>query len=68
LLTERIKLNLLFKLSYLNSNFTLTLGYHNLALYMYNGAQSCIILMWELFQKLLKGDCTSHGCLDYDKV
>ena len=27
-----IKLNLSFKLSYLNSNFTLTLGYHYLAL------------------------------------
>ena len=27
MLTKRIKLNLLFKLSYLNSNFALTLGY-----------------------------------------
>ena len=32
LLTKRIKLNLLFKLSYLNSNFALTLGYFNPAL------------------------------------
>ena len=32
LLTKRIKLNLLFKLSYLNSNFELTLGYLNPAL------------------------------------
>ena len=32
LLTERIKLNLLFELSNLNSNFTLTLGYLNPAL------------------------------------
>ena len=31
LLTKRIKLNLLYKLSYLNSNFALTLGYLNLA-------------------------------------
>ena len=31
-MTKRIKLNLLFKLSYLNSNFTLTLGYLNPAL------------------------------------
>ena len=29
---KRIKLNLHFKLSYLNSNFVLTLGYVNLAL------------------------------------
>ena len=32
LMTERIKLNLLFKLSNLNSNFALTLGYLNPAL------------------------------------
>ena len=32
LLTKRIKLNLLYKLSYLNSNFALTLGYLNPAL------------------------------------
>ena len=32
LLTKRIKLNLLFKLSYLNSNFELTPGYLNPAL------------------------------------
>ena len=32
LLTERIKLTLLFKLSNLNSNFALTLGYLNPAL------------------------------------
>ena len=32
LTTERIKLNLLFKLSNLNSNFALTLGYLNPAL------------------------------------
>ena len=32
LLTKRIKLNLLFKLSYLNSYFALTLGYLNPAL------------------------------------
>ena len=32
LLTKRIKLNMLFKLSYLNSNFELTLGYLNPAL------------------------------------
>ena len=32
LLTKRIKLNLLFKFSYLNSNFALTLGYLNPAL------------------------------------
>ena len=31
-MTERIKLNLLFKLSNLNSNFALTLGYLNPAL------------------------------------
>ena len=31
-MTKRIKLNLLFELSYLNSNFELTLGYLNLAL------------------------------------
>ena len=30
--TKRVKMNFLFKVSYLNSNFTLTLGYHNLAL------------------------------------
>jgi len=32
LLTKRMKLNLLYKLSYLNSNFALTLGYLNPAL------------------------------------
>ena len=32
LLTKRTKLNLLYKLSYLNSNFALTLGYLNPAL------------------------------------
>ena len=32
MLIKRIKLNLLFKLSYLNSNFALTLGYLNPAL------------------------------------
>ena len=32
LYAKRIKLNVLFKLSYLNSNFTLTLGYLNPAL------------------------------------
>ena len=32
LLTKRIKLNLLYKPSYLNSNFALTLGYLNPAL------------------------------------
>ena len=32
LLKKRIKLNLLFKLLYLNSNFELTLGYFNPAL------------------------------------
>ena len=32
MLTKRIKLNLLFNLSYLNSNFALTLGYLNPAL------------------------------------
>ena len=32
LLTKRMKLNSLYKLSYLNSNFTLTLGYLNPAL------------------------------------
>ena len=32
LLTKRIEVNLLFKLSYLNSNFALTLGYLNPAL------------------------------------
>ena len=32
LLTKRIKLNLLSKLSFLNSNFGLTLGYLNAAL------------------------------------
>ena len=32
MLTKRIKLNLFFKLSYLNSNFELTLGYLNPAL------------------------------------
>ena len=37
LLTKRIKLNLLYKLSYLNSNFALTLGYLNPALNFDNG-------------------------------
>ena len=37
LLTKRIKLNLLYKLSYLNSNFALTLGYLNPALIFDNG-------------------------------
>ena len=41
LLTKRTKLNLLYKLSYLNSNFALTLGYLNPALnnpaLVYNG-------------------------------
>ena len=31
LLTKRIEVNLLFKLSYLNSNFALTVGYLDLA-------------------------------------
>ena len=31
LLTKRIELNLLYKLSYLNSNFALTLGYQGCA-------------------------------------
>ena len=39
LLTKRTKLNLLYKLSYLNSNFALTLGYLNPALN--NPAQNC---------------------------
>ena len=40
--TKRIKLNLLFKLSFLNSNFTLTLGYLNPGL---NNLALIIIIM-----------------------
>ena len=53
LMTKRIKLNSLFKLSYLNSNFALTLGYHNPALN--NPAlesYKCIFVRFLLFQFL----------------
>ena len=43
MLTERIKLNLHFKLSYLNANFALTLGYLNPAL---NNPTLKIIGLW----------------------
>ena len=41
---KRIKLNLLFKLSYLSSNFALTLGYLNPA--SNNPAQNCNSLLY----------------------
>ena len=43
--TKRIKLNLLFKLSYLNRNFALTLGYNYLNPALNNPAQMVLLLM-----------------------
>ena len=42
-MTKRTKLNLLYKLSYLNSNFALTLGYLNPALN--NPAQARTVML-----------------------
>ena len=57
LLTKRIKLNLLYKLSYLNSNFALTLGYLNPALnnpaQIYNIA-SIFTQFWDFVRQLKK--------------
>ena len=65
LLAKRIKLNLLFKLSYLSSNFTLTLGCLDPA--SNNPAQVSIVYPWQLaielsaHQKLRRAD--SHVIL-----
>ena len=60
LITERIKLNLLFKLSNLNSNFALTLGYLNPAL---NNPAQYINFSHTTFKKIkkiLETHCTSY--------
>ena len=57
LLTKRIKLNLLYKLSYLNSNFALTLGYLNPALD--NPAQHSTSPEWARYHVKIRFCCTA---------
>ena len=66
LLTKRIKLNLFFKLSYLNSNFELILGHLNPALNNLSSAH-CVRFLLPYMQCILIQPTERYTCIPYGK-